>query len=68
MSQTVTIEGMKCDGCVGIVKEKFEAIKGVQFVDVQLDTKQATIDADSELSKAQLDAALADTKFTVVNE
>ncbi|MBL1224855.1 heavy-metal-associated domain-containing protein [Enterococcus sp. BWR-S5] len=65
MSQTVKIEGMKCDGCVGIVKEKFEAIDGVTAVDVQLDTKQATIEANSELSNAQLEAALADTKFTV---
>lgn len=66
MNQTVKIEGMKCDGCVGIVKEKFEAIDGVTAVEVQLDTKQATIDASSELSKTQLEAALADTKFTVV--
>lgn len=65
MSQTVTIEGMKCDGCVNIVKEKFEAIAGVKSVDVQLEEKQATIEATSELSKEQLAAALADTKFTV---
>ncbi|WP_321385866.1 heavy metal-associated domain-containing protein [uncultured Enterococcus sp.] len=65
MSQTVKIEGMKCDGCVGIVKEKFEAIDGVTAVDVQLDAKQATIEAKTELSNAQLEAALADTKFTI---
>ncbi|MCB5951595.1 heavy-metal-associated domain-containing protein [Enterococcus sp. BWT-B8] len=65
MNQTVAIEGMKCDGCVGIVKEKFEAIPGVKAVDVQLDEKKATITADNEISKEQLQAALADTKFTV---
>lgn len=65
MSQTVKIEGMKCDGCVKIVKEKFEAIDGVTSVDVQLEEKQATIDAANNLSEEQLAAALADTKFTV---
>lgn len=65
MNQTVTIEGMKCDGCVGIVKEKFSAIPGVTEVDVQLDEKKATITADKEIATDQLVAALADTKFTV---
>lgn len=65
MTQTVTIEGMKCDGCVGIVKEKFEALAGVTDVSVVLEDKKATITADKELSSEQLQAALADTKFTV---
>lgn len=65
MNQTVTIEGMKCDGCVGIVKEKFEAISGVSAVTVQLEDKKATLTANKEISKDELQAALADTKFTV---
>lgn len=65
MNQIATIEGMKCDGCAGIVKEKFEAISGVKTVDIQLDEKKAMITADNEISKEQLQAALADTKFTV---
>lgn len=40
MEKTVTINGMKCDGCVNIVKENFEKIAGVQSATVDLEKNQ----------------------------
>ena len=65
MEQTVKIEGMKCDGCVGIVKEKFAGITGVEAVEVSLAENSATLTTAENLSQDRLQAALADTKFTV---
>lgn len=40
MEKTVKIDGMKCDGCVQAVTEKFSGIDGVTNVAVHLaDTK-----------------------------
>lgn len=65
MEKTVSIEGMKCDGCVNIVKEKFEGIKGIMSVIIDLEKKAATIKSEEELSIDLLKEALADTKFIV---
>lgn len=65
MEKTVTINGMKCDGCVTIVKENFEKIAGVQSATVDLEQKSAAIKADREVSNDELQASLAETKFTV---
>lgn len=66
MEKTVTINGMKCDGCVTIVKEKFGAISGVTAVDVNLEQKQAAITSDQEVTTSALQQALAETKFEIV--
>ena len=65
MKKIVSIEGMKCDGCLNIVKEKFEGIKGINSVMIDLEKKEATIDSEEELSMSLLKEALADTKFIV---
>lgn len=65
MEKTVTINGMKCDGCVNIVKENFESIAGVQQATVDLEKKSASITSDREISNAELQKALSETKFTV---
>ncbi|MHC5216788.1 heavy-metal-associated domain-containing protein [Enterococcus sp. LJL128] len=66
MNQTVKIEGMKCDGCVGIVKEKFEALSGVREAEVNLAEKKAVLSVEQELSQTELEQALAETKFTII--
>lgn len=65
MEKTVTINGMKCDGCVNIVKENFESIAGVQHATVDLEKKSASITSDREISNTELQRALSETKFTV---
>ncbi|MEI5989700.1 hypothetical protein A5881_001193 [Enterococcus termitis] len=65
MEKTVTINGMKCDGCVTIVKENFEKIAGVQLATVDLEKKSASVTSDREISNDELQNSLSETKFTV---
>ena len=48
------------------VKEKFESIKGVESVSVDLKGKKATINTRSVIDKATFVAVLEDTKYSVV--
>ncbi|MDA9471787.1 heavy-metal-associated domain-containing protein [Enterococcus sp. 5H] len=65
MEKTVTINGMKCDGCVTIVKENFEKINDIQLATVNLAQKSAVIESNREISTQELQDALSETKFTV---
>ena len=65
MNKTVFIEGMKCQGCVDSIKEKFESIAGVESVDIDLENKKATITGNGDVSLDELRNSLAGTKFTV---
>lgn len=65
MEKTVTINGMKCDGCVTIVKENFEKINDIQSATVNLEQKSAVIKSNREISTQELQDALSETKFTV---
>lgn len=42
----LSIENMKCSGCVSAVEKALESVAGVETVDVSLDNKSATIVAD----------------------
>ncbi len=64
----VKIDGMKCDGCVQAVTEKFSGIDGVTNVAVHLADQTAIVTADREVSQDELNTTLADTKFKVVSE
>jgi copper chaperone len=42
--ETIKVEGMSCMHCQMRVKKAVEAVEGVQKVDVNLQTKQVTVD------------------------
>lgn len=65
MKKELILEGMKCDGCVATVKEKFSAIAGVEEVIVDLEGKTATVKMNQDITEAIFNEALADTKFKV---
>lgn len=65
MNQEVMVEGIKCGGCAKTVIEKFTAIKGVESVSVDIEQKKVTVTTPSPIDKADFEAALADTKFSV---
>lgn len=65
MEKELMLEGMKCDGCVATVKEKFSAIAGVEEVTVDLEGKKATVKMTQDISEATFNEALSDTKFKV---
>lgn len=65
MNYTAIVEGMNCNGCANSVKAAFTQIEGVQEVAVDLNSKEATIVSQSELSESKIKDALADTTYTV---
>nr|WP_319216962.1 heavy metal-associated domain-containing protein [uncultured Trichococcus sp.] len=65
MEKELMLEGMKCDGCVATVKEKFSAITGVEEVTVDLEGKKATVKMNQDISEATFNEALSGTKFKV---
>ncbi|WP_066716937.1 heavy-metal-associated domain-containing protein [Clostridium sp. Marseille-P299] len=65
MNKTVFIEGMKCQGCVDSIKERFEAIAGVDAAEVDLANKKATITGSKDVSLDELRKSLEGTKFTI---
>jgi copper chaperone CopZ len=65
MEKELMLEGMKCDGCVATVKEKFSAIAGVEEVMVDLEGKKATVKMTQDISEATFNEALSGTKFKV---
>ncbi|MCC5893858.1 MAG: heavy-metal-associated domain-containing protein [Alkalibacterium sp.] len=67
MKYTAIVEGMNCNGCANSVKAAFTQVEGVQEVDVNLDSKEATIVSQNELSESKIKEALADTTFTVAS-
>ena len=46
--ETIKVEGMSCMHCQMRVKKAVEAVEGVQRVDVNLQTKQVTVDYEGE--------------------
>ncbi len=65
MEKELMIDGMKCNGCVATVQEKFSAIAGVEEVIVDLEGKKATVKMNQDIAEATFNEALADTKFKV---
>lgn len=66
MKQEVTVKGMTCQGCANAVKTKFEKIKGVNSVEVDLDNDRATLTTEIEIPKDSLQTALEDTNYKVI--
>lgn len=56
---TLSVEGMKCDGCASAVREALAAVAGVESVDVSLDEKRARVTAAEGTSAAALLGAVA---------
>lgn len=65
-TQTLNVENMKCMGCSQTVKDRLQALEGVQAVDVDLNTHtaQITYDLDS-LTLEALNASLQGTPYKV---
>lgn len=58
--ETIKVEGMSCGHCQMRVKKAVEAVEGVQKADVNLQTKQVTVDFDE--GKANLEKVKAAIK------
>ena len=67
MKNEVVVEGMKCTGCASTVQEKFEAIEGVESVEVSLESKKVIVESKKEIDKETFKSALSGTKYSVVD-
>lgn len=45
---TLNVDNMSCGHCTGMVQRTLEGINGISNVNVSLDDKKATFDADSQ--------------------
>jgi len=63
MEKVYNIEGVKCGGCVAVVKEKLSDIEGVENVEVDISKKKLIVVGTAD--KDVLQKALSDTKFKI---
>lgn len=66
MTKTIKIEGMSCMHCVGAVKKSLTAVEGVRNVNVDLESKTATVEAEVTVTDDMLRAAVEDAGYQVV--
>ena len=66
MQKTLKIEGMMCQNCVKHVKEALTAMDGVNFVNVSLEKKNATVVAGRDIPDAEFAAAIEKLGYKVV--
>ena len=63
MEKVYNIEGVKCGGCVAVVKEKLNDIEGIETVEVDISKKKLIV--VGTVDKDVLQKALSDTKFKI---
>ena len=64
MKNEYNIKGVKCGGCVVVVKEKLSKLDNVDNVEINIQEK--TIVVEGDISKEDLQAALEGTNFKIV--
>ena len=64
MKNEYNIEGVKCGGCVAIVKERLSKLDNVDNVEINIQEK--TIVVEGAASKEDLQTALVETNFKIV--
>ena len=67
MKQIITLENISCQNCVKHVTEHFLKMESVSDVQIDLDTKAATVTTDHIYSAEDYQAALAKTIYKVVD-
>lgn len=66
MKQVVKVEGMTCGGCANTVKQRFSGLPNVEKIEIDLENKQATLEASERISAEALETALEGTNYSVV--
>ncbi|MDF2880390.1 MAG: copper ion binding protein [Clostridiaceae bacterium] len=67
MVKKILVEGMSCMHCVKHVTDALNEVNGVSNVNVSLDTKTATIEANDNVKDQDIKAAIEDAGYEVVN-
>lgn len=66
MTKTMIIDGMMCQNCVKHVTKALQGVEGVSSVQVDLDSKSATIELNENIEDAVLMAAVEEEGYTPV--
>ncbi len=65
-TQTLNVEGMSCQNCIGHVEEALSAVEGVQKASANLDQNQVTVDFAPKMTDLKaLKAAIRGAGFEV---
>ena len=65
-TQTFTVTGMTCGGCVRRVRSAIEELDGVSAVDVRLEGGVVTVASNGPLDPAAVTSAVAETGYEAV--
>ncbi|MFA5564999.1 MAG: cation transporter [Acidimicrobiia bacterium] len=66
VTTTITVEGMTCEHCVNAVRTEISQLPGVADLSVELDSGLVTIESESELDSAALEAAVDEAGYAIV--
>ena len=64
-TKIITIEGMQCNHCKMTVEKVLGALEGVEKVDVNLESKTATIEISKEVEAAKIKEVIEEAGFIV---
>jgi len=67
MKKKISIEGMSCGHCVNHVNEALKEVNGVSNVNVNLNDKNALIDATNDVKDEDIKFAIEDAGYEVVS-
>lgn len=67
MKKSIIVEGMSCAHCVNHVKNALEDLNGVTAVSVDLNSKTAVIEANTEVKDGDIKFAIEDAGYEVVS-
>ena len=66
MKKTIKVDGMHCNHCKMRVEKALKKLPGVTSAIVDLETKSAEIESDSEIEDAAIKTAIDDIGFKVI--
>ncbi|WP_123053616.1 cation transporter [Clostridium sp. JN-1] len=67
MKKRIIVDGMSCGHCVNHVKNALEEINGVTNVSVDLASKTAVVEANSDVKDGDIKFAVEDAGYEVVS-
>lgn len=67
-TQTIQLSGLTCPACKKVTEKRISGLNGVLKVEVTVDSGIAVIDADREISIAEIEDVLKDTPYKVIEE
>lgn len=66
ITQTIKLSGLTCPACKKVTEKRIGSLSGVIKVDVTLDSGDATINAEKEITASEINEILKDTPYQVI--